>query len=87
MKTIGSDFVTALKNGATIKVVFIKKDGSERTLIGTTNLKNIPKVDHPHTNRTPARGVQRIYDLEIGEWRSVSVDAIQMWQKTEFEVA
>jgi hypothetical protein len=31
--------------------------------------------------------VQQIYDLEIGEWRSVSLDAIQMWQTTEYEVA
>lgn len=87
MKTIGSDFITALKKGATVKVVFIKKDGSERTLIGTTNLESIPKVDHPRTDRAPAKGVQRIYDLEIGEWRSVSLDAIQKWQTTEYEVA
>lgn len=87
MRAIGTDMIAALKKGATVKVVFIKKDGSERTLIGTINLENIPKIDHPRTDRASAQGVQRIYDLEIGEWRSITLDAIQMWQQTEYEVA
>jgi len=79
--------IAALKKGATIKVVFTKKDGSERTLIGTINLENIPKTDHPRTNRASTQGVQRIYDLEIGEWRSITLDNIQKWHHTKYEVA
>ena len=83
-----SDFKAALKKGITVKVKFIKKDGTSRTLIGTTNFDRIPKVDQPrNTGRAEAAGVQRIYDLEIGEWRSVPLDRIISWEETEYEVA
>ena len=82
-----SDFRNALKNGLTVKVVFTKKDGSDRTLIGTTNMKAIPSVDHPRTDRPSSNIVQRIYDLEIGEWRSVRLDSIKKWEVTEYEMA
>lgn len=83
-----SGFESALKAGKTIKVVFIKKDGEKRTLIGTTNMDRIPKVDHPRvTDRAQATGVRRVYDLEIGEWRSVPLDRIKEWEETEYEMA
>ena len=83
-----SDFRAALKKGLTVKVKFIKKDGTSRTLIGTTNLEIVPKVDHPrNTGKAEAQGVQRIYDLEIGEWRSVPLDRIKAWEEVEYEVA
>ena len=83
-----SDFKAALKKGLTVKVKFTKKDGTSRTLIGTTNFDRIPKVDHPrNTGRAEAAGVQRIYDLEIGEWRSVTLASIKEWAETEYEMA
>ena len=83
-----SELRAALKKGLTIKVDFVKKDGSNRTLIGTINFDRIPKVDHPrNTGKAEATGVQRIYDLEIGEWRSVPLDRIVSWEETEYEVA
>lgn len=83
-----SDFRAALKKGLTVKVQFTKKDGTSRTLIGTTNFDRIPKVDHPrNTGKAEAAGVQRIYDLEIGEWRSVSLASIKKWEETEYEMA
>jgi len=83
-----SDFRSSLKKGMIVKVVFTKTDGSRRTLIGTTNLDRIPKVDHPrNTGRAESVGVQRIYDLEIGEWRSVRLTSIQKWEESDYEVA
>ena len=83
-----SDFVSSIRKGKIIKVIFTKANGEKRTLIGTTDLKRIPKVDHPRsTGRAEAVGVQRVYDLEIGEWRSVPLDRIISWEETEYEVA
>ena len=82
------DFLNALKKGKTIKVVFTKTDGTSRTLIGTTNLDVIPKVDHPRNlGRAASQGVQRLYDLEIGEWRSVRLSSIQKWEESDYEMA
>lgn len=79
-------FESALNSGKTIRVLFVKKDGTERILIGTSNLSLIPKVDHPRSSdRTVAKGVRRVYDLEIGEWRSVPLDRIKEWTETESE--
>jgi hypothetical protein len=83
-----SGFESALKAGKIIKVVFTKKDGDTRILIGTTNMDRIPKVDHPRaTDRAQPTGVRRVYDLEIGEWRSVPLDRIKEWKETEYEMA
>lgn len=80
-----SDLKASLKAGKTIRVVFTKKDGSERTMIGTTNMDRIPKVDHPRTDKAASPGVQRIYDLEIGEWRSVILQTVKKWEETVYE--
>lgn len=76
-----SDFRKALKQGAIVQVVFVKKDGEKRVLKGTTDLNQIPKVDHPRsTGKADSPGVQRIYDLDIGEWRSVILSSIKEWK-------
>jgi hypothetical protein len=83
-----SDMKAALKKGLTVKVKFTKKDGTLRTLIGTINFDRIPKVDHPrNTGKAETAGVQRIYDLEIGEWRSVILSSIKEWEETQYEMA
>jgi hypothetical protein len=83
-----SGFEKALQAGKVVRIKFTKKDGSSRTLIGTTDLQRIPKVDHPRaaSNRTKPEGVQTIYDLEIGEWRSIRFDSVQEWKETEFHL-
>lgn len=79
-----NDFQKALRQGAIIQVVFIKKDGTKRVLKGTTDLNQIPKVDHPRsTGKADSPGVQRIYDLEIGDWRSVTLSSIKDWKIVE----
>lgn len=79
-----NDFQKALRQGAIIQVVFIKKDGTKRVLKGTTDLNQIPKVDHPRsTGKADSPGVQRIYDLEIGDWRSVTLSSIKDWEIVE----
>jgi hypothetical protein len=59
-----------------VKVVFTKKDGTERTLIGT--IKNIPKE---HMSKGISVGplntdVYRCFDAELESWRSFRLDSI-----------
>jgi len=57
------------------KVTFVKKDGSLRTLTGTTQAGVVPASTG--AGRTPAAGVQTVYDLDLGEWRSFRWDSVQ----------
>jgi len=81
-------FAKALSDGVIVKVVFRKKDGTTRTLNGTTDLKKVPKVDHPSKDgkKADSPGVQRIYDLDIGEWRSVILTTIKKWEPIDYEL-
>jgi len=50
-------------------ITFRKKDGSVRVMLGTNNLKLIPKVNHPKGGKSP-NGVIVAYDLKKLAWRS-----------------
>jgi hypothetical protein len=60
-----------LKEGV-VEFSFIKKDGSRRDAIGTTNLSSIPAESHPQGVRESSDKVVTFFDLEKREWRSVS---------------
>lgn len=55
-----------------IFVEFVKKDGSVRKMHATLNSSLMPSSKHPKettTNETP-RSAARVFDIEVGEWRS-----------------
>jgi hypothetical protein len=52
------------------RVVFMKKDGSVREMICTTNLALVPADLHPKGSGKFNINVQRVFDLELNEWRS-----------------
>ncbi len=63
-----------------VKVVFTKKDGSERTMICTNNPACIPdehKTKAKKAGEKPARktpeGLFVVFDLEAGGWRSFAI--------------
>lgn len=72
-----------------VTVVFTKKDGSERTMLCTTNEDIIPKVVHATNTdnpidfpvEKPARKVNEdvmpVYDLEAGTWKSFRWDSVK----------
>ena len=64
------------KTGKDVKVVFMKKDGSLRTMVCTTNLAKIPAVSHPKGERTPNEETKAVWDLEKGAWRSFRYDSV-----------
>lgn len=58
-----------------VKFKFIKKDGSERIAIGSTNLNFIPTEFHPKTGKASSDKVIVFFDLEKLSWRSLSISS------------
>lgn len=59
------------------KVIFTKKDGTERTMICTRNLDTVPEKFHPVGGGPNFPDNQiRVFDLEKEEWRSFRVESI-----------
>ena len=61
-----------------MKVIFTKKDGTERTMICTTNPDLIPgdKAPRGATMKTNPE-IKRVFDLEKNEWRSFRWDSMK----------
>ena len=67
-----SDLRTRLHSGI-VKFFFVKKDGSLREVIGTTNLTHIPTSGHPSGDRRSSHKVVPFWDFVAGGWRSMQV--------------
>lgn len=59
---------------AITKFFFVKKDGSLREVMGTTNLNHIPADKHPQGVRETPASVIVFWDLLAGDWRSAKVE-------------
>lgn len=69
-----------------MKVVFIKADGSERTMFCTTNFDMIPSESHPTGNGKPENPtVKRVFDLEKNAWRSFRIDSVISAEPYEYK--
>lgn len=82
---------TSLQEGE-VRFVFIKKDGSRRPSVGTTNLDLVPKEMWPLTaddidaeTRQRNEGVITYYDLEKMAWRCCKVENILEVEGEEIE--
>jgi hypothetical protein len=71
-----SEISEIFKSNNLIKAVFTKKDGTERTLIGT--IQNIPEEHKPLYEGTKIVNEEtyRCFDVEVDVWRSFRVDSI-----------
>lgn len=76
---------------ALIAITFIKLDGSERTIVGSTNPVYIPQEDRPKSSPISDDLVKKssaqentitLYEVFEGQWRSIKYDRI-----TKVEVA
>lgn len=56
-----------------VKFFFVKKDGSLREVIGTTNLTHIPANGHPSGDHMSSHKVVPFWDFIVGGWRSMQV--------------
>jgi|688.fasta_scaffold666373_2 hypothetical protein len=59
-------------------VIFMKKDGTERTMKCTLKESLIPSDKAPKgdSNRKTNNTVQPVFDLDIGDWRSFTWSSI-----------
>lgn len=61
------------------EVTFVKKDGTDRTMICTTKSSSIPEDKQPNEESTLKENtdILRVYDLENDGWRSFRVDSVK----------
>lgn len=72
-----SNFQSTVRNmlaNGKATVTFVKKDGSLRTMKCTTQAGVIPATTASLTERA---GVQIVYDIDLGEWRSFRWDSVK----------
>ena len=60
------------------KVVFTKKDGTEREMICTINHHYIPDEKQPKgLGKAKSEDALAVFDIELNEWRSFRYDAVK----------
>jgi hypothetical protein len=69
-KEISDEIRYFLSTGKRIKVLFKKKDGTEREAFVTTNQEYIPHKKLPKYVRSVPAGMVVMYDLEKKDWIS-----------------
>lgn len=72
--------VRALRTGV-CGIVFVKRDGSLREALGTTDLMRIPVHSHPKGRGRYIPGIITFYDLVKQEWRSLRRTGLVGWWK------
>ena len=76
LNKLHSDLSTSI-----VSVVFTKKNGDTRTIRCTKNFEMIPPEKYPKQESLPTvqgtnPDVERVFDLDINEWRSFRKDSI-----------
>jgi hypothetical protein len=61
-----------------LEVTFVKRDGTERTMLCTTDSSSIPEERRPigESKVKENTDILRVYDLENDGWRSFRVDSV-----------
>jgi len=74
----GKDWLKKQLMFESTKVVFTKKDGTEREMECTINQDYIPEDKHPKgVGRAKSEDVLAVFDVHLKEWRSFRYDAIK----------
>lgn len=64
-----------------IRVVFTKKDGTDREMLCTLAEGNIPTEKQPRLEKeadsSPSESAVRVFDIEKQEWRSFRWDSVK----------
>ena len=69
---------SALADGKSVMVKFVKKDGSTRDMLCTLNMGTIPAAQHPKgtSTKAPNPEVKNVYSVNDGGWRSFRWDSL-----------
>lgn len=73
------DALKALVSTNHAEITFVKKDGTDRTMICTTKPDSIPEGKQPigESKVKENTDIVRVYDLENEGWRSFRVDSVK----------
>ena len=73
------DTLKALTSTGKVEITFVKKDGTDRTMICTTKTSNIPEEKQPVGESTLKENtdILRVYDIENEGWRSFRIDRVK----------
>ncbi len=79
------DFMEYCLENSLIEVKFTKADGSERIMKCTKNFNYIPEDDVPAGNNivTEVTDLIRVYDVDVGSWRSFKPSRVIEWKPVE----
>jgi len=73
------DTLKALTSIGRAEITFVKKDGTDRTMICTTKTSSIPEEKQPVGESTLQENtdILRVYDIENEGWRSFRIDSVK----------
>lgn len=74
-----NEYLKTTLKASTVNVVFIKKDGTERTMLCTLNPDLLPAqtdIEEVVQKKTPNPDVLAVWDIENAGWRSFRYDSI-----------
>lgn len=83
-----------IANDTPVVVVFTKKDGTERKMRCTLNSRLLPKVEVIESdfkklstrNISRSDSAQRVYDLDIMQWRSFSWNSVKYVEYNDMSI-
>lgn len=70
------DQLKSLLEQNTMTVLFVKRDGTERTMKCTLKSDLLPESDLSESTRTVNTDLLHVYDLENSGWRSFRLDSL-----------
>ena len=73
------DTLKVLTSTGRAEITFVKKDGTDRTMICTTKTSSIPEEKQPVGESTLQENtdILRVYDIENEGWRSFRIDSVK----------
>ena len=74
------DALKAMLAQSTMRIVFTKRDGTERTLICTRDMALIPEENHPKGVKTESLDSMPVWSIKDEGWRSFRLDAVTLVQ-------
>ncbi len=66
----------ALLAHSTMRIVFTKRDGTERTLICTRDMDLVPEENRPKGVKTESLDSLPVWSIEDKGWRSFRIDSV-----------
>lgn len=82
-----NEYLKTTLKASTLRVVFVKKDGTERTMLCTLNPNLLPAqtdLEEAVQKKTPNPDVLAVWDLEAQGWRSFRYDSIIGFSEKEW---